>query len=68
MNIGQNVKISDGASEWMKARYYWHRDMGDTIDGLSGVIVYDYSNLNGDDCHFAIDMGDIGIIGCILSF
>ena len=62
--IGSIVVVANGGSEWMKSRNYWLDIMGDTIDGLSGVIVADYTDLPGDDSHFGVDLGfgiDIGV-------
>jgi len=63
MNIGAQVRIIEGASDWMKARRYWLDDMPDSIDGRNGTIVADYTSLPGDDCHYGIDLGDGVMVG-----
>ena len=63
MKIGDYVKVKKGASKWMKERNYWLECMGDSIDGMIGEIVGDYTDLSGDDSHFAVDLRLEYIIG-----
>ena len=63
MNIGDKVRVIEGASDWMKKRNYWVPDMGDSIDGEIAEVVADYTDLPGDDCHYGLDMGDKGMVG-----
>jgi hypothetical protein len=57
MKVGDKIIIRDGASEWMKARGYWLEEMGKSIDGFGGTISGDYTDLSGDDAHYAVDIG-----------
>ena len=57
LSIGDRVRIIEGATDWMKKHNYWLEDMGQSIDGLYGQIVDDYSYLPNNDCHFSINIG-----------
>jgi hypothetical protein len=62
MEVGDRVRIKNGATKWMKEHNYWLESMGHSIDGYSGEIINDYTILNGNDCHFEINIGfDFGI-------
>ena len=63
MNIGDKARVLEGASDWMKARNYWLPDMGDSIDGMVGEVVADYTKFPGDDCHYGLDLGEKGMVG-----
>lgn len=63
MEIGDRVRILDGASDWMKERNYWLPDMGDSIDELEGEIVADYTTYSGDDCHYGLYIQEVGLVG-----
>jgi hypothetical protein len=51
------VKVKNGASDWMQERDYWLDDMPKNIDGFTGYITDDYTNLSGDMSHYIIDFG-----------
>jgi len=63
MNIGDSVRIIEGASDWMKSRNYWLEDMPDSIDGMNATVIADYTDLPGDDCHYGLDLGYGGMVG-----
>jgi hypothetical protein len=55
MKVGDKVRIKDGASAWLKERNYWIDDWPESIDGMIGKIINDYTKLYGDDSHYEID-------------
>lgn len=57
MNVGDRVKVAAGASDWMKLRGYWLNEMPDTLDGMDGEIVSDYTDL-GESAHFCVRFGE----------
>lgn len=63
MKIGDMVLIKFGASKWMKERDYWLECYPDSIDGMIGKIVFDYTHLQYDDSHFGVDLGLEYIVG-----
>jgi len=54
---GQQVKVREGASAWMKEHNFWAEYLGDNIDGKAGPIVGDYTNLPGNMSHFELELG-----------
>ncbi len=56
--IGQAVIVKNGASRWMKSHDYWLPDMGDSIDGMRGQVVSDYTHLRGADAHYGIALDE----------
>jgi len=66
-NILDAVRIKEGATKWMKERGFWLDDYPESIDGMTGKISGDYTNLRGDDKHYAIDITNyvdrIGAVG-----
>ena len=66
-NMSAAVRIKEGATEWMKERGYWLDDYPENLDGMTGKISGDYTNLCGDDKHYAIDITNyvdrIGAVG-----
>jgi hypothetical protein len=56
--IGQAVTVKKGASSWMKSRGYWLPDMGESIDGMRGQVVSDYTHLRGADAHYGIALDE----------
>ena len=63
MKTGDRVWVKHGASKWMNDHGYWLDCMGESIDGLSVVIVDDYTNLPGNDAHWGVDIGFEYVIG-----
>lgn len=62
--VGEKIKVKNGATKWMKDRGYWSEYLGDSVDGLVGIVNGDYTNLIGDDSHYSIDFGldyEVGI-------
>lgn len=57
MKVGDIVTIKNGATKWMKEYNYWLESMGDSIDGLYGDIINDYTDLPGTACHFEVNIG-----------
>lgn len=55
MEVGNNIKVKTGATQWMKDHNFWIGDLPETIDGLEGVVIADYTYLNGDDKHYGIE-------------
>lgn len=51
------VKVLKGASNWMQERDFWLEDMPKNIDGFTGYVTDDYTNLQGDMSHYIIDLG-----------
>lgn len=54
MHVGQFVKIKQGASKWMKSKGYWLPEMGESVDGMTGMVVCNYTHLAGSDSHYSI--------------
>ena len=63
IKIKQKVRILEGASAWMKSYGYWPDYMPETIDGMYGIVVGDYTEYPGTDCHYAVDFDEYGYIG-----
>ena len=63
MMKGGKVIVLHGASDWMKSRNYWLKDMPESIDGLVGEIIGDYTSLKGDDCHYEIAFDEYPSVG-----
>jgi len=63
MRPGDFVKVKSGASEWMKSKDYWMDSYPDSIDGLIGEVIFDYTHFKGDDAHYSVEIDghDIGI-------
>jgi len=60
--IGDLVQIKPGASEWMKSHGYWLDDWPESIDGKHGIVLRDYTQFSGNDCHYGVEIEGIG--GC----
>ena len=60
--IGDAVRILPGASKWMKAHNYWIDDWPESIDGMYGTILRDYTEFSGNDCHYEVQIE--GVSGC----
>ena len=58
MMIGQVVTVKIGASAWMRSRGYWLPDMGESIDGMRGHVVSDYTHLHGADAHYGVALSE----------
>ena len=56
MKIGDRVTVKKGCDYFMQYTGRW-ADWDCPIDDKSGVIVEDYTDLSGADCHYAIDFG-----------
>ena len=63
MKKGDLVVVQEGASEWMKDHGYWLDDMGDSIDGLIGPLVEDYTTLPNDASHWGVELGFEYVVG-----
>ncbi len=60
--VGDVVQIKPGASAWMKAHNYWIADWPESIDGMTGTILHDYTQYAGNDCHYEVAIE--GVAGC----
>lgn len=60
--VGDEVRILPGASAWMRAHNYWINDWPESIDGMVGTILHDYSQYAGNDCHYEVVIE--GVNGC----
>jgi len=60
--VGDQVQIKTGASAWMKAHNYWISDWPESIDGLTGTILHDYTQYAENDCHYEVAIE--GVNGC----
>lgn len=60
--VGDVVQIKPGASAWMRAHNYWIRDWPESIDGMVGTIMRDYTQYAGNDCHYEVAIE--GVNGC----
>lgn len=59
MEIGNNIKVKFGATEWMKQHEFWIGSLPETIDGLDGKIIKDYTCFDGNDKHFEVKLNNI---------
>ena len=60
--VGDEVRIKEGASAWLKAHGYWINDWPESIDGMVGTILHDYTRYAGNDCHYEVAIE--GVNGC----
>lgn len=60
--VGDKVQIKPGASAWMRSHNYWIADWPDSIDGMVGTILHDYTQYTGNDCHYEVAIE--GVSGC----
>ena len=60
--VGDEVQIKSGASAWMRAHNYWINDWPESIDGMVGTILLDYTQHAGNDCHYEVAIE--GVAGC----
>lgn len=60
--LGQLIQVKLGASLWHHHNFTKVRNRDkyrfDRLDGKRGVIVADYTYLEGNDSHYGIDFGD----------
>ena len=55
----------------MQHEGYWLDCMGESIDGMEGIVTEDYTDLPGNDSHYAVDLGldtDIGVHWMFLAY
>ena len=60
--VGDEVRVLPGASAWMRAHDYWINDWPESIDGMVGTILHDYTRYAGNDCHYEVAIE--GVSGC----
>jgi hypothetical protein len=61
MNIGQRVRIIEGATQWMQKRGFWSGIEVESIDGLKGRLLQDYTSLGGDFSHYSVKVDGIDV-------
>lgn len=59
MEKGIFLKVKKGASIWMRERRYWIDNMPNSIDGMIGEVVNDYTKYSGDCCHYELSFDGI---------
>lgn len=61
--VGATVRILPGASDWMKAHNFWINDWPESIDGMIGTILHNYTEYPKNDfSHYEVQLE--GVTGC----
>lgn len=55
LRIGDEVKIAEGATAWMKRYGYWLDGWPESIDGMTMNIIADYTHLGGNGSHWWVE-------------
>ena len=64
IRLGTRVRIRDGATAFLRENGLYTGGMpSDGIDGLTGSVVTDYSDLHGAESHYGVMIGYAKVVG-----